>query len=591
MLRPTHRELLLDALRPDPGFRLDRAVGTTFSLDLDALLTTPLAFALFDVDAADGPADPVALLAAVKSYASRMTLYCDASRIAAPARDNALFPLLEPIVRPVTQPGGAFHPKLWALRFRGQEDDALRHRVLVLSRNLTFDRSWDTLLRLDEATGADLPPNTSGLIGFLRDLGRRSPSSIVEDLLLTLPGVSLAVPAPFSFLRFLPVGAGQADPLAGVSGSAVLVISPFAKRERLDRIVPAAPRRVLVTRAETIDELGALALQQWDETYVLHGEAVEGAEGAELSGLHAKVLVVDDGCERRVFTGSANATSAAFERNVELLVELRSTHSSTRVAALLDDQEELNLRRLLVAREAAHEEPAEQTAEDAERARLEGLVIALAARTLTADAHADADGSWSAAVRLDVSGVALAPRDVLRARPVTAASAWQTMDVSSQHAEADLPLGAPSRVTSLVALELATGSALDVDPLRFVLVAELRGAPADREERLLLDLLPDTDRVMRLLFLLLADGRHGQEASAEVRRVLTVGGDDDSWAPALPLFETLVRTFAREPRRLSAVRGVVEQLAATEEGRRRLPARFLELWNVFDAALSEERPD
>ena len=45
MLEPEGRQPLLDALKPPPGFVLDRAVGTSYSLDLLALLTAPLAFA------------------------------------------------------------------------------------------------------------------------------------------------------------------------------------------------------------------------------------------------------------------------------------------------------------------------------------------------------------------------------------------------------------------------------------------------------------------------------------------------------------------------------------------------------------------
>src|SRR5262249_24121953 len=48
VLDPRGRQLLLSSLRPPEGFRFDCAVGTTFSLDLVALLTTPLAFAMFD---------------------------------------------------------------------------------------------------------------------------------------------------------------------------------------------------------------------------------------------------------------------------------------------------------------------------------------------------------------------------------------------------------------------------------------------------------------------------------------------------------------------------------------------------------------
>ena len=42
MLAPDNRGLLLDALRPPPGHSLDRAVATTFTLDLETALMVPL---------------------------------------------------------------------------------------------------------------------------------------------------------------------------------------------------------------------------------------------------------------------------------------------------------------------------------------------------------------------------------------------------------------------------------------------------------------------------------------------------------------------------------------------------------------------
>ena len=66
MLEPQSRTLLLDALKPPPERQLDFAVGTTFTLDLVALLAAPLAFALLDRSGPDGKvsADPIALLEA-----------------------------------------------------------------------------------------------------------------------------------------------------------------------------------------------------------------------------------------------------------------------------------------------------------------------------------------------------------------------------------------------------------------------------------------------------------------------------------------------------------------------------------------------
>lgn len=86
MLEPEGRQFLLDALRPPAGLGLDRAIGTTYTLDLTALLTAPVGFALLDREASDGrsTADPVALLDAVRRNAERIDIFCQAGAIALP---------------------------------------------------------------------------------------------------------------------------------------------------------------------------------------------------------------------------------------------------------------------------------------------------------------------------------------------------------------------------------------------------------------------------------------------------------------------------------------------------------------------------
>src|SRR5919204_4007913 len=119
MLEPGSRQLLLDSLRPPPGSSLDRAVGTTFSLDLHALLTAPLAFALFDTESADGLPDPVALLEAVRRHAERIDIFCQAGQIALPeGQYERVLAYVEESVHQVVPdtPGRVFHPKIWVLR-------------------------------------------------------------------------------------------------------------------------------------------------------------------------------------------------------------------------------------------------------------------------------------------------------------------------------------------------------------------------------------------------------------------------------------------------------------------------------------------
>jgi hypothetical protein len=40
------------------------------------------------------------------------------------------------------------HPKLWFLRYVGNYE-SVTYRLLCLSRNMTFDRSWNTMLCLE----------------------------------------------------------------------------------------------------------------------------------------------------------------------------------------------------------------------------------------------------------------------------------------------------------------------------------------------------------------------------------------------------------------------------------------------------------
>src|SRR5690606_37774416 len=86
LLEPNSRRLLMESLQPPDGCRLDWAVGTTYSLDLLALLSAPVAFAFTDWQDRDGrpTCDPLALLKAVRQYASQVCLFSQAGKILVP---------------------------------------------------------------------------------------------------------------------------------------------------------------------------------------------------------------------------------------------------------------------------------------------------------------------------------------------------------------------------------------------------------------------------------------------------------------------------------------------------------------------------
>jgi len=147
----------------------------------------------------------------VQTYASRMTLYCERGRIAAAAKVPSVVNYLdEATLQPVAPPrDGSFHPKLWVLRFSSNEDETLIHRVLCLSRNLTFDRSWDTILRLEEtearAKGGGSSRQAAPLVEFLTKLNSMASSEHARSLARSLRNVSFRAPKGFERLTFCPM--------------------------------------------------------------------------------------------------------------------------------------------------------------------------------------------------------------------------------------------------------------------------------------------------------------------------------------------------------------------------------------------------
>ena len=158
----------LDALRPPAGHTLDRAAATTFTLGLATALTVPLAFAGLRLD--EQP-DPVEIMAALRGVSGRIDIFCQAGAISAGRWPSDLVARIEDVIHEVKRPrpGHLFPPKIWLLRFIDQSQEP-SFRLLVLSRHLTADRSWDTILWLDGRPGGRPRASNTSLVQFVAAL-------------------------------------------------------------------------------------------------------------------------------------------------------------------------------------------------------------------------------------------------------------------------------------------------------------------------------------------------------------------------------------------------------------------------------------
>ena len=183
MLNPNNDRLDYgQILAPPAGYYLDFAVGTTYSLDLDALVGASLALGLSEETDSELMNNPVCLLEALRSTGDKVALFCEGGQIHMPNRVTPLYILLEKMVfsvKTAKKRGIAaypsFHPKFWLIRYKNNEG-SLKYRVIILSRNLTFDRSWDITYVMDGEVVKTASDKNEPICDFLRYLVSQLPS-------------------------------------------------------------------------------------------------------------------------------------------------------------------------------------------------------------------------------------------------------------------------------------------------------------------------------------------------------------------------------------------------------------------------------
>jgi len=635
MLQPNDRRLLFDALSPPTGFKLDFAVGTSYTLDLFALLSAPVAFAFSDWQDRDGrpTRDPLALLKAVREYADRICLFYQAGRIHVPHNYQPLLASVESsLVETLAPLGGSFHPKVWFLRFENQQREVM-YRFLCLSRNMTFDRAWDTMLRLegpltDRANAFTQNHPLGRFVEALPSMAIRGVTKPwkkrINDLAYEIRRVEFELPEHVEKLQFWPLGIdAERDPQKDWpfgQSKRTLIISPFVSDRALADFAVPGTQIELISRAEQLERLKPETLSGYSNVWILDdtaepepsdteesnaeaGEATQNELPAEpaLVGLHAKLYVLDDGWEASVFTGSANATRAAFNRNVEFLTELRGKKSKLGVAAVLGESTEpddkkpgaASLADLLRPFKPGEGAGAEESPEDKFERLVDEIARQVAKAQLIAECQDSNDGSGYRVCLQPVRRikVALDPTVAVSVRPASRPHAPFVALQVSEAVWAEFDSLAMLSLTSFYVFKIETDSPKRM-AREFVLNIPLTNEPAGRREALLKHLLSDKERVLRFLMLLLSDA----DAAAFADMFGGTNGDSESFQfssllDGPTLFESLMRCVDRDPAKLQQVAEIISDLQKSADGRELLPeeldAIWRPIWNVAQRQLAK----
>ena len=362
MFRPVSDRLdYSKILAPPAEYETVFAVGTTYSLDLDALIGACIALGLSESTDSALKDNPLYLLEALRKTSDKLLIFCEAGQIKAPGISNRLHLLLEKmVVEIVMQKAKSFHPKLWLVKYENAEKDTL-YRCVVLSRNLTFDRSWDVSVCIEgkpvsEASIDNTKPLSDFLIALVKLVNRHDIDKIKKKSLLSLStelqNVEFQLESKiFSGFSFCPVGIpGYNKAHSGLfkSYNEMLIISPFLSSNivsEFNAIALTSPLpNTLITRRTELAKLKSEAVSKFI-LFVMKDMVIDGEESLsegdnddkQSQDIHAKLYLKTKNSDSELFIGSLNATHSAVNGNIEFMLKLSGKRRNLNVEAFKQD--------------------------------------------------------------------------------------------------------------------------------------------------------------------------------------------------------------------------------------------------------------
>jgi len=599
-------------LIPPSGYRFENAIAASYSADLGTLLSIPVALVYAQTLEGDLSGEKLQLLEAIKQFSQRVRVYHQAGQIHVPSKLNGLYAHLEDALTPILPDTAfsAFHPKVWVIRFTHEGDDEshaspVKYRVIVLSRNLTYDRSWDVAASLDGEVGSDTQAKNRPLIDFVEWLDQKDPTPWAGQFIEELAKTAFETPDGFDEHFFHPTGitGHRKSPIEAHDSLRALVLSPFLDAKTVEMLRAHTKKGRSVYLFSEPHEFAKVPKSLLKRIYchslssvIIDSELSENndtdMEAPCSQKLHAKTFIFKTAVnETRWFLGSANATQAAMHKNVEFMVELRSALPRARIAQTrkeLTGGSEGNGPFIYFDPDSIEETAPQQSNEQIAARQFEH---ALMSSKIEASVCAAVNGlHWDLSLSFDLrqltpqSGLKLSvrPFNIKSPPPAQVLSAGQTTNCSFKNiSELELSRFLQFRI------EGSDGHAHH----EFLYRIEIDNLPEGRLENIFRKIVNCQDRFFEYLRLLLAEDITKEDLLSDGDAQTPQGHDDDNaeqWLMDLPIYEQLLLIASRNPRKLIEVDKVIQDLTpkadeAHEAGATAsiIPDDFMSFWDVF----------
>lgn len=575
-----------DLLQPSLGYEVVFAVGCTYSLSFEGLLSVPMAFGLLGEMDSTTKQTPAYLLESIRRSSDKFIVFCNKGGIHVPPQTLTLYSLLEGCIQEVVNRDklmANFHPKVWIIKER-HESGTEQIRIIILSRNLTYTNDIDVVVSMrgqlvSDARRKYCKQEHQPLQDWLLELGNSLTASPKKNQLLALADDivrldTLDVSEPFVDYTFYPNYFGRlltnTKPLQELlQAEQLMIVSPFVDESMLEFLCGRKlkhSRKILLTRRENITQR---VLECFDEVYAENDAMLEN-NVAPVS-LHAKMYLTQTSNPKRyhLYLGSANATQKAFKENAEMMIglEFKQLGSGDRFEIMRNEILGAENRYIQVTQPTIDTTVDKRIEQEADKV-LKQAMLALKSATIEKEDEGEL-------FNIELKTNKLVTKHLVHITPLHCPAKKQLI----QWGEVNLIKGIPGLYLSeFYILEIKIG-----DLCKSVLCkVPTKNMPNERDRWIYKDMINSREKFMNYISLMLTDEPSLLLSNDEFVRTMNGSKPSQNSFTHVEIYEQLLRIAISNPQRLLDINKLVMQLETDV-----IPKEFIQMLTQFQKTIKK----
>ena len=572
------RELLKDIIYGEQlvsdGCKVEFAVGLTYSLNLEAMLTVPLAFGdLGELDSSIKQS-PAFLLEGIRRSSDKIALFCNKGGIHVPSDTRTIYSLLETSIFEV-QNGkdilSNFHPKLWLVKETDREGIEWL-KLSVMSRNLDFSTCLDIccsirgrISKRRSIKGAEKHKPLKDMLIWVSDYATKAKAEKVRELAELLDYVDrFELDTPFQTedaerneeegYGFFPFVYGKEEFASYwqflktyMPGDRIMVVSPFIDTSTLSWLTARikdynyeSKNSILITRKEYVTQE---VFDLFDQVWVPNDTMIDNTTANV--DLHAKMYltqrVTGQDLGYTLYLGSTNATFNGFNRNAEFLLRLHYKRTTNdRIKELL---EEMVSEHRFIVMEAPNPEATNTRPKNEKELALKRAIGCLKKAEIVKGEIEGLDD-----IVLSIGGKF---EEGIEIRPLQLKASWQ-------------PIAKQIRYTDIPAYLLSEFYVLRIPVeegfMEMVAKVKTSNMPKDRDEAIYQSIVTKREELLDYVAFMLSDRPSEFFFEQQIMEKKNKGADGILQATTMPLYEQLLRTASTNPEQITEVLKFIKKM-------------------------------